>query len=227
MTKKEIARYAKSLSSAIEKILAMDGYIENPAETENFLQLLDSNNHDSHEFQQMIQEYAQNLLNRMLPGLEVFVRDTNLNEDSTRKYKQGMFLRNPGFTDASGRNGGLITTNRFAILSNHMAEMGRFSPNPWGLHVAQCNSYFKVLSNYTSPSGKHLTILLHLPGDKTWKLLQKIHITQEEELVSMVIERFEKRLQEPPISDLTSEIWLERCSDLIGFDENGKPWPLE
>lgn len=227
MNEEDIAKQIKLLSATIEKILAADGYMENPAETEDFLRLLDMNDQNFSEIQQKIQEYAQNLLNRMLPGLHIFVRDANLSADSAERYKQGMFLRNPCFTDASARNGGMITTHRFAILSNHMAEFGRFSPNPWGLFVAQRNSYFKVLSNYTSQTGKHLIILFHLPGDRTWKLLQKISFPQEEELVSMAIERSEKRLREPPVSDLTSAVWLDRCRDLIGFDDNGRPWPLE
>ena len=80
-------------------------------------------------------------------NLKPYVRDVDLSPVCASGYKQGMVICERGFTDASHRIGGMATTHRYMILSNHMADLSIFEQGTdWGLCVAQCGSHFKVLS---------------------------------------------------------------------------------
>lgn len=97
------------------------------------------------EFDQKQFEAAMNMTYR---GLQMFVRDVNLGSLAS-KYEPDLILTEKGFTDASIRVGGMVTSHRFAILSNHMADFSEFEHETnWGLCVANRDSYFKVLDVY-------------------------------------------------------------------------------
>ena len=87
------------------------------------------------------------LINEILPGLTMYVRDVNLSPELAAKYRAGMIIREKGFTDASNRVMGMLTTHRYAILSNHMGDMREFEHDTnWGLFVAKNNSKSTYLS---------------------------------------------------------------------------------
>ena len=87
-----------------------------------------------------------NVINRTLSGLQMFVRDVNLPEEIASKYKAGMLIHELGYTDASHRVCGMVTSHRFMILSNHMADLASFEQGTnWGLCVAQKGAHFLVL----------------------------------------------------------------------------------
>lgn len=62
----------------------------------------------------------------ILDGVGLFVRDTDLPKHCAEKYQVGTVLMERGFTDASVHVGGMATTHRFAVLSNHMRDFRSF-----------------------------------------------------------------------------------------------------
>ena len=172
-------------------------------------------------------EKYEQVFNRTYPGLTMFVRDVNLAPELAAKYTEGLIIREKGFTDASCRVMGMVTTHRYAILSNHMAGLREYEHDTnWGLCVAQRDSHFKVLGQETY-NGKTVILLLHLPDDEAWKLFQNIVVNTDKDLVAMCIERFKKKCDEPPIPELATEAWMERCVCPLGMDDKGNLFELE
>ena len=160
------------------------------------------------------------------PGLQMFVRDVNLPPVCAAKYRPGMIIRERAFTDASCRVMGMVTTHRYAILSNHMHDFGPFEHGTnWGLFVGQRDSHFKVLDIYEC-RGKTQISLLHLPDDEQWKLFEKAEFDIEEKVIEMARQRFENKAFTEPIPELSNEKWLDRCRFPLGMDENGNLFEL-
>lgn len=172
-------------------------------------------------------ELYEQVINRTYPGLTMFVRDVNLAPELAAKYTEGLIIREKGFTDASCRVMGMVTTHRYAILSNHMADLCEYEHDTnWGLCVAHRDSHFKVLGQETY-KGKTVILLLHLPDDEAWKLFKNIVVNTDKNLVAMCIERFKSKCDEPPIPELATEAWMERCACPLGMDDNGDLFELE
>lgn len=165
--------------------------------------------------------------NATYPGLTMFARDVNLSRDLEEKYKAGQIIREKALVDASIRFMGMITTHRYVILSNHMANLAPFEHGTnWGLHVGQRNSHFKVLGKVVA-HGKTAIILLHLPDDEAlWKVFLDASFSIDEEVYQMAADRFTVKCSGPAVPELTTEAWLSRCAFPIGINENGKLWPL-
>ena len=68
----------------------------------------------------------EDVINEILPGLTMYVRDVNLSPVCADKYEPQTIIMERGFTDASSRVMGMVTTHRYAILSNHMADFGQY-----------------------------------------------------------------------------------------------------
>lgn len=169
----------------------------------------------------------QELYEKVYPGCAMFVRDVNLSPQLTEKYTAGSILREKAFTDASIRFMGMVTTHRYVILSNHMANLSAFEHGTnWGLHVANKDSHFKVLGVH-SCGGKTGIFLLHLPNDESWKAWQTVVFDLDEKLYRMATERFDAKCSAPPVPELTTPQWLDRCSFPVGMDNAGNFWPLE
>ena len=172
-------------------------------------------------------ENIETVVNQTYPGLTMYVRDTNLSNEISKKYKPGLILLEKAFCDASNRVMGMVTTHRYGILSNHMADLSQFDHGPnWGLHVSKSGSRFKVLENYEC-KGKTLILLLHLPDDETWKLFEKIKINIDDDITASSIERFEEKCLKDPIPELATIDWLQRCQFPVGMDEGGNWFAVE
>ena len=175
----------------------------------------------------------EDAINATYPGLILFVRDVDLASETVAKYTDGAVVRERGFTDATPRLGGMVTTHRYVILSNHMADLDALlgdardanAPN-WRLHVAGRDSHFKVLGQRRFV-GKTLIFLLHLPNDKRWRLLANVTLNLDEDVLSQAITRMEVHLQEAPIPEVTSEDWLHRCRFPLGMSDDGDLFPLD
>ena len=125
----------------------------------------------------------EEVINEIFPGLTMYVRDVNLPPAFASKYEPDMIIMEPGFTDASSRVMGMVTTHRFAILSNHMADFGPYEHDTnWGLFVAQRNAHFKILDIYEY-QGRTQILLLHLPDDNRWKLFENVKINLEDQII--------------------------------------------
>jgi hypothetical protein len=150
----------------------------------------------------------------------MFVRDINLSCEIAQKYIPGLFVREKGFTEASHRVGGMVTSHRFAILSNHMKIFDNFEYGiNMGLCLANRDSRFKVLSVYEY-RGKTLILLLHLPDDESWKVFIDIEsVNIDEEIISASKKIFEDTCCSAVVSELASEEWLKRCSFPIGMSD--------
>jgi len=174
-------------------------------------------------------------INRTYPGLQLFARDVNLSRELAEIYRPGLVLRERGFTDATPRLGGMVTTHRFVILSNHMADVDALldsageapadRPN-WRIHVARRDSHFRVLGQHEF-EGKTLIFLLHLPDDDGWKLLADVSVNIEDSLLADASVRMERRLKQPPVPEVTSSAWLRRCEFPLGMSDDGELFPLE
>ncbi len=168
----------------------------------------------------------QELYEKVYPGCAMFVRDVNLSPQLTEKYTAGSILREKAFTDASIRFMGMVTTHRYVILSNHMANLSAFEHGTnWGLHVANKDSHFKVLGVH-SCGGKTGIFLLHLPNDESWKAWQTVVFDLDEKLYRMATERFDAKCSAPPVPELTTTEWLVRGSFPVGIVNSVNLWPL-
>ena len=172
-------------------------------------------------------EQMEQVINGIFPGLTMYVRDVNLSPICAEKYQPDMIIKERGFTDASNRVMGMITTHRFAILSNHMADFRPYEHSTnWGLFVAQSGSHFKVLDVYRFRDRTQIT-LLHLPDDERWKVFENVKISIEDQITEMARKRFEAKSVTEPIPELSTEVWLQRCSSPLGMDEQGKLFEKE
>ena len=172
-------------------------------------------------------EMYESLINEILPGLTMYVRDVDLSPVLAAKYEPQTIIMERGFTDASCRVMGMITTHRYAILSNHMADFGKFEHDTnWGLFVARHNAHFKVLDVYEY-QGKTQILLLHLPDDKRWKMFDNVKLSIEDQLIEDSRKRFENKSVQKPAPELITKDWLARCSAPLGMNDAGELFDLE
>lgn len=171
----------------------------------------------------------QAVLNRTYPGLAMYVRDADLTYEQYSKYNVGDILWEKAHVDASRRVMGMVTSHRYAILSNHMLEPTSKELEKganWGLRVANKGSHFKVLGKHTYKN-KSVIFLLHLPDDEDWKLFKNTVIDSDEALIRKCIARFEAKCLLAPVPDLAAPEWLDRCRFPIGMDNDGNLFPIE
>ena len=97
----------------------------------------------------------EEVINEIFPGLTMYVRDVNLPPAFASKYAPDMIIMEPGFTDASSRVMGMVTTHRFAILSNHMADFGPYEHDTnWGLLSRKGMLILKSLISMNTRDGR-------------------------------------------------------------------------
>lgn len=163
----------------------------------------------------------QQIADKMYPGIALFARDVNLPPAFAAKYVPGLIIKERAFVDASIRFMGMVTTHRYVILSNHMKNMSMFEQGTnWGLHLANMGSHFKVLGQYIH-NGKTGIFLLHLPDDEDWKVYRNTEFDMDKKLYQTAVERFIMKADTPPVPELTTREWLDRCAFPLGMDDNG------
>ena len=166
----------------------------------------------------------EEILNKTSPGLVMLYRDADLGTFGSL-YRAGMVIREKGYTDASRLGGGLVTTHRYVILSNHFFNAAEFeSGNGWGLCILQRDSYFKVLDVYER-QGKILITLLHVP-DETWQIIDNVGRNLDKLFIEMSRMRFDEHLFAVPIPALTVNNWRKRCLYPLGLNDKGEWFPL-
>ena len=171
----------------------------------------DSNDRQSPEYM---------VISSTLNGSSRYVRDVNLNGKLAGRYEIGQILTEKGFLDASSRIGGMVTTHRYLILSQYMADFSRFEDNTdWGLHVAKRGSKFKVLDIF-SHEGKTQILLLQLPEGFEEVFENRTDI--EEEFIEMQRRNFIDDLKKDIIEELAADEWLARCEFPVGMNGEGE-----
>ena len=172
-------------------------------------------------------DLIQDTINDILPGLNMYVRDVDLPPALAKKYEPGMIIAERAYTDASSRVMGMVTSHRYAILSNHMTDLGPYEEGTnWGLFVARRNAHFKVLDVYEY-RGRTQILLLHLPDDSRWKLFKNLKINLEDQMIEDCRKRFENKSVQEPIPELATKDWLKRCSFPLGMTEQGELFDVD
>ena len=166
----------------------------------------------------------ENSCNRIFPGLQMFVRDTFLSDEMEKMYIIGKIIKEPTYCDTSCRVGGILTTHRYAILSNRFVDFSFAEHGTnWGLFICKSNSYFKIIDVYKIEDKTQIT-LLHL--DENWKLFENVTSNVEEDILKMSRERFQNKYNKPHIPELATKQWLERLLYPIGIDQNNNYFSL-
>ncbi len=174
--------------------------------------------------------YLQRVFDKTLAGLRLFVRDVDLTEEQAAQYAVGDIIFERGYTEATGLIGGIPTSHRFAILSNHMTDISTMSSSDevrsWGLFVARPGSRFKVL-DISECRGKTQILLLHLPDDENWRLFSGVSYEIESEYVKRSLEDFTSNCKPQVIEAVATQRWLDRCKAPLGFVSEGNPFTVE
>ena len=133
-----------------------------------------------------------------------------------------MIIKEKGFVDATALSGGMVTTHRYMILSNHMTPMIRFEGNKeWALCVANTDSRFLVLGK-AEYKDKRVTVLLHLNNDETWQIFKSIGTEFAKGLLANCFDTFKECVNMEPIPSVSTDEWLSRCKFPIGISDSGE-----
>lgn len=144
--------------------------------------------------------YLERAINDTVPGLQNFVRDLWLDPSRAARYQVGAALRSPGPLEATSRVGGMRTSHRIAILSNHMADLSDLTDEGRGLAAASPGSRFQVVDVFEH-AGKTQITLLHLPDDERWRLFPGAELSVVDDLVPGIRERFAAKCCQEPIPE--------------------------
>ena len=156
---------------------------------------------------------------------QLYVRDTNLSKKQEEMYERGKIIQERGFVDATSKIGKMTTTHRFAILSNHMADLSQFEKETdWGIHTANANSQFKILDVYTF-EGKTQILILHLIDG--FEVIFEDDKTIKSEYVEKARKSFEESFEKEAIESVNGKDWLERCSFPVGLNGDDELWEIQ
>lgn len=172
--------------------------------------------------------YLEQAANDTFTGLQTFVRDTDLTPEEESRYEVGRILRVRGNLVATPRVGGIETTHRFAVLSNHMYDISDVheADPACRVHAARSGSRFKVLA-VMREAGRTQVVLLHHPDDERWALWRDCSWSVEGEILETARDNFESKLSAPAIPELRSQAWRASCAEVPGFAGGGTPVPLD
>ncbi|MDL2205670.1 hypothetical protein LJC33_02020 [Eubacteriales bacterium OttesenSCG-928-N13] len=163
-------------------------------------------------------------MNLTYPGLRLLHRDTNLR--IADKYRPGMLLHQQEPTDATLLDGGMESSHRYAILSNHFLDPSDLNFGAeWALCTIDSGAHFKVLDIYRR-LGKTQITLLHLP-DAHWRVFEDVSTNVDDLLIDYTRKRFDECLEAPPLDALQDPGWHKRCVRPVGMTDMGVLLPLE
>lgn len=171
-----------------------------------------------------------NIINWILPGLQLFYRDTNVPvemlDEIAEAYKQRGIIRAGFFIDCTSRAAKPVKSLRFIIASAHAAALWETSDDvkvkEWRLNVLDYNAYFKVMDAYRV--GEQLQILLlHIPlrGLSLISSFGNFAFDGDFDLVKIARESFDQKKKMEALPWLESEEWNVRTEDLPGTTEGG------
>lgn len=118
------------------------------------------------EMPQELIRFFEKSINWILPGCQLFYRDTDADIDVQKSYQVGSVIRAGFFIDVTVRAQRPTTKFRFIIGSAHCAKLYEAVPDAdmvrWRLCTLHFNSYFKVMDVYEK-EGVTQIFLLHIP----------------------------------------------------------------
>ena len=176
-------------------------------------------------------EKIDEIINWTLPGLTMYYRDSELSQSIIDKYEINKIFRSQTFVDVSNYAGRPTTNCRFIIASSKAAPLYKFNPETekWGLHVINCNSFFKVLDVYRTEEITQIFII-HIPykGIELFKnsVIQIGEEDFEEEIIIKSRLSLEQKLNLESPTALNEREWLKRTNFPIGLDNNNEFFSL-
>ena len=141
------------------------------------------------------QEYCMTYHN-----LKAYVRDVNMEVEFP--FEAGDIIVEDAKINASSKIGGMLTSHRIVILSNHMDDL--VSGASWNAYTTWFKALFKVLDIYDF-EGKTQILLLHLYSGHYFEDEYEC----DEEIVKLSRKTFENVLKLPPIVELIDDEWME------------------
>ncbi|MBR4448365.1 NADAR family protein [Methanobrevibacter sp.] len=176
-------------------------------------------NHNDHpEEDPQSPEYQ--IIRQILQGGSRYVRDVDLDDALAGKYEAGQILTEKAFVDATPKIGGMLTSHRYLIISQYMADLSQFEHGTgWGLHTAARNSRFKVLDVYTF-NGKTQIVLAQLPDG--FEEVFETTSSLERKIVVKIRKEFKETLKFDPIDEVNTPEWRQRVSFPIGMSDEGE-----
>ena len=171
---------------------------------------------------------GEEVMNWVLPGLQLFYRDTDTPINIQESFHGGDVIRAGFFIDMSPYAGKPMHRYRYIIASSHAASLV-MPRDRYPLHVLHYNSYLKVMDIYVK-NGVTQIFLLHVPAKaifSPWIGSQlNISFNGEQTVVDIARQSLDTKMELPPRELLEEEEWLDRTSWHVGVDEEGKPHSL-
>ncbi len=172
-----------------------------------------------------LKEATEKVMNWILPGLQLFYRDTDTPIDVANTFHVGDTLRAGFFIDLSPYAGKPMHRYRYIIASSHAASLV-MPGDRYPLHVLHYNSYLKVMDIYEK-AGVTQIFLMHVPAKAIFSpgLNGQLNISfnEEETVVDIARKSLDTKLTLPPRELLEEEEWLERTAWHVGVDQEGHP----
>lgn len=173
-------------------------------------------------------EATEKVMNWVLPGLQLFYRDTDTPINVAETFHVGDTLRAGFFIDMSPYAGKPMHRYRYIIASSHAASLV-MPGDRYPLHVLHYNSYLKVMDIYEN-AGVTQIFLLHVPAKAIFSpcLGSQLNISfnGKETIVDIARKSLDAKLTFPPRELLEEKEWLDRTSWHVGIDRDGQPFSL-
>lgn len=175
-----------------------------------------------------IKSAGERVMNWVLPGLQLFYRDTDTFIDLHESFHVGDVIRAGFFIDMSPYAGKPMHPYRYIIASSHAASLV-MPGDKYPLHVLHYNSYLKVMDIYEK-NGVTQVFLMHIPAKaifSPWiEILLNISLNGKQTLVDIARQSLDAKMEMPPRELLEEKEWLDRTSWHVGIDKDGKPHSL-
>ena len=171
---------------------------------------------------------GEKVINWILPGLQLFYRDTDTPINIQESFHIGDVIRAGFFIDMSTYAGKPMHRYRYIIASSHAASLV-MPEDRYPIHVLHYNSYLKVMDIYEK-NGVTQIFLLHIPAKaifSPWIGSQlDISFNGDQTLVDIARQSLDTKMELPARELLEEEEWLDRTSWHVGVNEEGKPLSL-
>ena len=183
---------------------------------------------------EMIKE-IEKTINWILPGCQLFYRDTDADINVEKSYPIGSIIRAGFFIDVTARTARPTKRIRYIIASAHCAKLHEVVPDEdmkrWRLCTLHFNSYFKVMDVYEK-GGVTQIFLLHIPYQslsffKTEHSFNFIQGISQIDFVEVTRKSLDAKLEMDVFPDTSEPELLERMEMPVGIDDNGDPLSLD
>ena len=171
----------------------------------------------------------ESIMNWVLPGLQLFYRDTDTPLDVINTFNIGDVVRAGFFIDVSPYAGKPMHRYRYIIASSHAASLV-MPGDRYPLHILHYNSYLKVMDIYEKGNVTQI-FLLHIPAKAIFSpwvgnSLLNISFNEEQTVVDIARKSLDTKLGFPVRELLEEEEWLDRTAWHVGVDKEGHLFSL-